>query len=503
MAEAKRDYYEILGVSRDADDATLKKAYRALAKKYHPDMNPGDAEAEKKFKEASEAYAVLSDADKRRQYDQFGHAAFEGGAGGAGGYGGFDFNGADFGDIFGDIFGDLFGGGRRGGRANNGPMKGANIRKGVRITFEEAIFGCEKELDIVLKDPCTKCNGTGAKPGTSPETCSKCGGKGQVVYTSQSFFGTVQNVQTCPDCHGTGKIIREKCPDCGGTGYTSSRKKIKVTIPAGIDNGQSVRIREKGEPGVNGGPRGDLLVEVTVSRHPIFQRQDVHIFSTAPISFAQAALGGDVRIKTVDGDVIYTVKPGTKTDTKVRLKGKGVPSLRNPQVRGDHYVTLVIQTPEKLSELGKQRKRWQRGLFQCMWGHRKMLANPRYGAVGLLSYLYFLLYELLSPSIELLGVLTMVLSVMMDMLNVKFMMVFLACYALYGILLTLTAYFSRIYNIDQKLSFRELILAITACFFETTFLRFYLEFVRVTAFVGYKKNKLNWDKLERKKMNRI
>ena len=304
MAEAKRDYYEVLGVSRDADDATLKKAYRALAKKYHPDMNPGDAEAEKKFKEASEAYAVLSDADKRRQYDQFGHAAFEGGAGGAGGYGGFDFNGADFGDIFGDIFGDLFGGGRRGGRTNNGPMKGANIRK--------------------------------------------------VVYTSQSFFGTVQNVQTCPDCHGTGKIIREKCPDCGGTGYTSSRKKIKVTIPAGIDNGQSVRIREKGEPGVNGGPRGDLLVEVTVSRHPIFQRQDVHIFSTAPISFAQAALGGDVRIKTVDGDVIYTVKPGTKTDTKVRLKGKGVPSLRNPQVRGDHYVTLVIQTPEKLSPEAKE-----------------------------------------------------------------------------------------------------------------------------------------------------
>ena len=233
-------------------------------------------------------------------------------------------------------------------------MKGANIRKGVRITFEEAIFGCEKELDIVLKDPCTKCNGTGAKPGTSPETCSKCGGKGQVVYTSQSFFGTVQNVQTCPDCHGTGKIIREKCPDCGGTGYTSSRKKIKVTIPAGIDNGQSVRIREKGEPGMNGGPRGDLLVEVTVSRHPIFQRQDVHIFSTAPISFAQAALGGDVRIKTVDGDVIYTVKPGTQTDTKIRLKGKGVPSLRNSNVRGDHYVTLVVQTPTRLNEKAKE-----------------------------------------------------------------------------------------------------------------------------------------------------
>lgn len=352
MAESKRDYYEVLGVSKDADDATLKKAYRQVAKKYHPDMNPGDAEAEKKFKEASEAYAVLSDPDKRRQYDQFGHAAFEGGAGG-GGFGGFDFSGADFSDIFGDIFGDLFGGSRR-GRASQGPMKGMNIRKSVRITFEEAVFGCEKELDMVLKDPCPKCNGTGARPGTSPETCPKCGGKGQVVYTQQSFFGMVQNVQTCPDCGGTGKIIRDKCPDCGGTGYTSNRKKIAVSIPAGIDNGQSVRIREKGEPGVNGGPRGDLLVEVVVSRHPIFQRQDMHIFSTVPISFAQAALGAEIRVKTVDGEVLYTVKPGTKTDTKVRLKGKGVPSLRNSQVRGDHYVTLVIQTPEHLSPEAKE-----------------------------------------------------------------------------------------------------------------------------------------------------
>ena len=354
MAEAKRDYYEVLGIGRDADDAAIKKAYRVLAKKYHPDMNPGDKEAEKKFKEASEAYAVLSDPEKRRQYDQFGHAAFEGGAGGAGGFGGFDFNGADFSDIFGDIFGDLFGGGRRGGRANNGPMKGANIRKSIRITFEEAVFGCEKELDLILKDPCEDCHGTGAKPGTSPETCPKCGGRGQVVYTSQSFFGTVQNVQTCPTCGGSGKVIKEKCPKCSGTGYTSSRKRIKVTIPAGIDNGQSVRIRDKGEPGINGGPRGDLLVEVNVSRHPVFQRQDVHIFSTVPISFAVAALGGDVRIPTVDGDVIYTVKPGTKTDTKVRLKGKGVPSLRNSQVRGDHYVTLIIQTPERLSAEAKE-----------------------------------------------------------------------------------------------------------------------------------------------------
>ena len=349
MAESKRDYYEVLGVDRGADDAAIKKAYRVLAKKYHPDANPGDKEAEKKFKEASEAYAILSDPEKRRQYDQFGHAAFDG----TGGAGGFDLNNRDMGDIFGDIFGDFFGGGRsRGG--SSGPMKGANLRASVRITFEEAISGCEKELELNLKDECTSCHGTGAKPGTSPVTCSKCGGKGQVVFTQQSLFGMVRNVQTCPDCHGTGKVIKEKCPDCYGTGYISSRKKIQVSIPAGIDNGQSIRIREKGEPGTNGGPRGDLLVEVVVSRHPVFQRQDMNIFSTVPISFAQAALGGELKINTVDGPVIYDVKPGTQTDTKVRLKGKGVPSLRNKNTRGDHYVTLVVQTPDKLSHEAKE-----------------------------------------------------------------------------------------------------------------------------------------------------
>ena len=355
MAE-KRDYYEVLGVDRGADDATLKKAYRKLAKKYHPDMNPGDKEAEAKFKEATEAYGVLSDPDKRRQYDQFGHAAFENGGGGAGagGFGGFDFGGGDMGDIFGDIFGDLFGGGGSRRRANNGPMKGANLRAVVHITFEEAVFGCQKELEINLKDTCTTCHGTGAKPGTSPETCSKCNGTGQITYTQQTMFGSVRNVTTCPDCGGTGKIIRDKCTVCHGTGYTSSRKRIQVNIPAGIDDGQSIRIREKGEPGVNGGPRGDLLVEVQVTRHPIFQRQDMNIFSTAPITFAQAALGGDVKISTVDGDVLYTVKPGTQTDTKIRLKGKGVPSLRNSNVRGDHYVTLVVQTPTKLNEKAKE-----------------------------------------------------------------------------------------------------------------------------------------------------
>lgn len=354
MAEQKRDYYEVLGVDKNADDAALKKAYRALAKKYHPDMNPGDKEAEKKFKEASEAYAVLSDPEKRRQYDQFGHAAFDGGAGGAGGFGGFDFNGADFGDIFGDIFGDLFGGRRGSAGARSGPMKGANLRTSVRITFEEAVFGTEKEIELTVKEECKTCHGTGAKPGTSPETCPKCGGKGQVVFTQQSFFGTVRNVQACPDCGGTGKIIKEKCTDCHGSGFVPMKKRFAVTIPAGIDNGQCKRLAGQGEPGINGGPRGDVLVEVIVGQHPIFQRQDTNIYSTVPVSFAVAALGGEVVIDTVDGKVIYDVKAGTQTDTRVRLKGKGVSSLRNKDLRGDHYVTLVVQTPEHLSAEAKE-----------------------------------------------------------------------------------------------------------------------------------------------------
>ena len=342
MAETKRDYYEVLGVGRDASEDDIKRAYRKLAKKYHPDMNPGDAQAEARFKEASEAYAILSDSEKRSQYDRFGHAAFEGGAGG------FDFGGMDFGDIFGDLFGDFFGGSRRG--PANGPMKGANVRTSVRITFLEAVFGVEKDITLNLKDPCTTCGGTGAKPGTEPQMCPKCGGKGQVVFTQQSFFGTVRNVQTCPDCGGSGKIIKEKCPDCGGAGYITNRKTIQVSIPAGIDNGQSVRIRDKGEPGVNGGPRGDLLVEVIVEQHPVFLRQDYNIFSTVHISYALAALGGSVVIDTVDGKVVYDVKAGTQSDTRIRLKNKGVPTIRNKSIRGDHYVTLVVETPTKLSK---------------------------------------------------------------------------------------------------------------------------------------------------------
>ena len=233
-------------------------------------------------------------------------------------------------------------------------MKGEDIRTSMRITFEEAVAGCKKEVELTVKEECKSCHGSGAKAGTSPETCSKCGGKGQVVFTQQSMFGTIRNVQACPDCHGTGKIIREKCSDCRGTGFVSMRKKYEVDIPAGVDSGQRKRLAGLGEPGLNGGPRGDVVIEFIVGRHPIFQRQDLNIFSAVPISFAVAALGGEIMIDTIDGKVAYDVKAGTQTDTKIRLRGKGVPSWRNKDVRGDHYVTLVIQTPDKLSSEAKE-----------------------------------------------------------------------------------------------------------------------------------------------------
>lgn len=353
MAE-KRDYYEVLGVSKNASESEIKRAYRKVAKKYHPDMNPGDKVAEEKFKEAAEAYEVLSDPEKKAKYDQFGHAAFEQGGGGAGGFGGFDFGGGDMGDIFGDIFGDFFGGGSRGSSRRNSPRQGAHLRQSVRITFDDAIRGVEKELNIPLKETCSACGGSGAKAGTTPETCPKCSGSGQVVYTQQSMFGMVRNVQTCPDCNGSGQFIRHKCPDCSGTGYTKIRKTFKVNIPAGIDNGGVVRVRGKGEPGINGGPRGDLLISVTVSRHPKFQRQEYDIYSTEAITFAQAALGDTIKIDTVDGPYEYTIKPGTQTDTRIRLRGKGVPSVQNKNVRGSHFVTLVVQVPEHLTAAQKE-----------------------------------------------------------------------------------------------------------------------------------------------------
>lgn len=348
MAESKRDYYEVLGVQKNASDDELKKAYRVLAKKYHPDMNPGDKEAEAKFKEASEAYGVLSDPDKRAQYDRFGHAAFENGGGGSG-FSGF----SDMGDIFssfGDIFGDLFGMGGGSRRSYNGPQKGTNLHSVITIAFDEAVFGTKKELNIDAKETCTECNGSGAKKGTTPQTCSQCGGKGQVVFQRQSLFGMTQSVQACPQCRGTGKIVKEKCTVCYGEGYVSRKKKIEVDVPAGIDGGQSIRLTGQGDPGTNGGPRGDLLVEIRVKDHPIFQRDGMDLYSNVPLQFTKAALGGDIRIKTIDGEVVYTVAPGTQTDTRVRFRGKGVPSLRNSSQRGDHYVTFVVQVPNTLTK---------------------------------------------------------------------------------------------------------------------------------------------------------
>lgn len=378
MAE-KRDYYEVLGVPRDADEATIKKAYRTLAKKYHPDLNPGNKEAEDKFKEASEAYAVLSDPDKRAKYDQFGSSAFEGGAGGAGG---FDFS--QMGDIFGDLFNDtdifssLFGGGRRGGAAAsaNAPQRGQDVRMSVRITFEESFTGTTKMLDAVIRDECPDCHGTGAKPGTQPETCPRCGGRGQIVYTQRSMMGMIQNVAECPECHGTGKVVKEKCPKCNGSGYISRRKTLEVKIPAGIDNGQFVRLAGQGEPGRNGGPRGDMLVQVMVSTSRDFARDGYDLYTTNPIPYATAVLGGPILVKTVDGQVEYEVKPGTESGTRVRLRGKGMPSLRNSALRGDQYMTLTIEVPKRLSNdakkalmeydklvSGKERTFKKRGLF--------------------------------------------------------------------------------------------------------------------------------------------
>ena len=360
MAE-KRDYYEVLGVDKNADDAAIKKAYRQLAKKYHPDANPGNKDAEAKFKEAGEAYAVLSDPEKRAAYDKYGHAAFDpnSAAGRASGFGGFDFGGMDFTDIFSDLFG--FGGGfSRGGFSSYGgsataARRGADVRALVRISFMEAVKGCEKEVEINYKETCSSCGGSGARKGTSPETCPRCGGRGKVTVTQNNpFFGQMQTVTICPDCQGKGTIIKEKCPDCRGTGYIQTKKKLKVSIPAGIDDGQAIRLSGVGEPGSNGGPRGDLLVEVAVSEDPKFKRQGNTIFTTVSVPFSKMGLGGRIHINTVDGMIEYQIKPGTPTDTKVRFKGKGVPYVNNKNIRGDQYVTLMVNVPTTLN--GEQKE---------------------------------------------------------------------------------------------------------------------------------------------------
>lgn len=356
----KRDYYDVLGVSKSASSDEIKKAYRKLAKKYHPDANPGDKEAEAKFKEASEAYAVLSDDSKRKAYDTYGHAAFDpnSAAGQASGYGGFDFGSMDFSDIFGDLFGSAFGGdfggafGRRGTRSR--VRSGANVQTRVTISFDEAMKGTKKVITIPYKEECKTCRGTGQKPGSSPITCPRCNGQGQIVMQQRTMFGMMQSVQVCPECGGKGTIIKDKCTSCNGTGYNKVSKQIEVNIPAGIDNGQAVRLSGYGEPGENGGERGDLLVVCTVVEHPILKRQGANIYSTVSIDFPTAVLGGEIKVKTIDGDVLLKIKPGTQSDTKQRLKDKGVPSLRNKNVRGDHYVTIVVDIPTKLNS--KQKK---------------------------------------------------------------------------------------------------------------------------------------------------
>lgn len=349
--DKKRDYYEVLGVPRTADDETIKKAYRTVAKKYHPDLHPGDKEAEAKFKEANEAYSVLSDSQKRKMYDMGGHDAMNGAGGGPGfgnygGFGGF----ADFSDVFGDIFGGMFGG-RRTTQNSNAPQKGADTTYVIRIDFLEAVFGCEKEIEISYKNECPSCKGTGAKAGTSPVTCGRCNGTGHITQTQQTMMGIIRNVTPCPDCKGTGKIIKDKCRDCGGTGYTTTRKRLKVKIPAGIEDGNGIRVRGEGEPGIRGGSRGDLIVEVIVRQHPEFRREGSTIYSTMKVPYTTMVLGGDITVKTVDGDVPYKVSAGTQTGTQIKIRGKGVARMSYGfgGARGDQITTLIVDVPTTLT----------------------------------------------------------------------------------------------------------------------------------------------------------
>ena len=361
MAENKRDYYEVLGVEKTASADEIKKAYRKKAMQYHPDRNPGDKSAEEKFKELGEAYEVLSDADKKARYDQYGFAGVDpsyGGAGGAGfeGFGGF----GGFGD-FGDIFSDLFGGGRR-GSAQNAPRRGENVGVRLDLTFEEAAFGCEKEVSAARIENCSDCNGSGSTDG-QVETCSRCHGSGQ-VRTTQNFMGmAMQSTTVCPQCSGRGKIVKNPCKTCRGKGKVRRTQKIKVKIPAGVDDGQSVRVRGEGCVGSNGGPSGDLLVEINIRRHPIFKREGMDVYCEVPITFAQAALGAEIEVPTLDGRVKYEIPEGTQTGKMFVLSGKGVPFVGNAKRRGNHLFTVVVETPTKLT---KEQKELLRQLEESM-----------------------------------------------------------------------------------------------------------------------------------------
>ena len=350
MAE-QRDLYEVLGLQKGASDDEIKKAYRKLAKKYHPDLNPGDKEAEKKMKEVNGAYEVLSDAEKKARYDQYGFAGIDpnyaGGAGG-GGFGGFqDF---DLGDIFGSMFGGGFGGQQT---RHNGPRKGENLRITLQLTFEEAVFGCEKSVSVTRNESCKDCGGTGAKKGTSPETCPVCRGSGQVQSTQRTPFGVFSSSSPCQNCKGTGKIIKEPCPSCKGEGRVRKTRTIRVKIPAGIDDGQTISLRGEGNGGAQGGPAGDLYVTVYVKEHKMFKRDGQDIILEMPISFAQAALGATLIVPTVDGKVQYDLPEGTQTGTVFRLRGSGVPSV-NGRGRGDQYVKVNVEIPRNLNHEQKE-----------------------------------------------------------------------------------------------------------------------------------------------------
>ena len=348
----KRDYYEVLGISKGASEDEIKKAYKKMARKYHPDLNPGDKEAEEKFKEVNEAYEVLSDPNKKARYDKYGHAGVDPnfGAGGAGFDGNFDFG--DLGDIFGSFFGGGFGGGGR--RTNpNAPQRGESIRMSLAISFEEAAFGCEKEVTVDRMEECGTCHGSGCAAGTSPEVCPDCHGSGQVQVRRQTPMGVFATSSPCPKCGGKGRIIHQPCKDCHGTGAVRKRKTIQASIPAGIDNGQTISIRGQGHAGKNGGPAGDLLITITVRPHELFRREGTSVLCEAPITFAQAVLGAELEIPTIDGKVKYDLPEGTQSGTTFRLKGKGIPSI-NGRGRGDQYVTVYIETPRNLNKEQKE-----------------------------------------------------------------------------------------------------------------------------------------------------
>ncbi len=349
MAGEKRDYYEVLGISKDADESAIKKAYLKLAKKYHPDMNPGDKEAEAKFKEANEAYSILSDSEKKAQYDQFGHAAFEQGGAGAGGFGGFDFGGFDFGDIF----GDLFGGGQRSSARRNAPMRGDDLQVRVSISFEEAAFGCKKEISYNRIEKCSDCSGSGAAKGSSVETCKTCGGTGQVRVTQRTALGMFQTTRACDNCKGSGRIIKNPCTNCRGTGYVRIQKKLDVTIPAGIDDGQKVALRGQGNDGRNGGPAGDLFILVSIRPHRVFERRGYELYCEIPITFAEAALGAEISVPTLENEVKFTIPEGTQTGTEFRIRDKGIQYL-NSKTKGDLHFTVTVETPKNLSSEQKE-----------------------------------------------------------------------------------------------------------------------------------------------------